>query len=407
MITSEMYLDDKKTINCCGCESCRQICPQQCIEMKYHDDGFTYPVINEEECIKCNICKKVCPLSESKKFEKPRQEQGCYYGWHRDMDIRHESTSGGAFSAMAELILEDGGSVYGAMFDEKFKVCHQESRTKDDLWKLRQSKYVQSETGNCYTEIKERLDNNKKVLFCGTPCMVHGLRAFLQKDHEDLVLVDFICHGVTSPLLFKKYLESLEKKNKSKIEKFRFRDKVTIGNFSSLAYTTIEFENGKKLSSGMNSYLISYMKGFMQRDSCEECPYATLYRWSDMTIGDFWGIEDSVPNIKDEFSKGISLILTNSRKGREIVNKLTEKMELYGVDITIALNGKNEQLDKPISKNRNKKQFYGDLNNLPIELALIKGIGIRSYLKLLVGRLKNGIKMILPKKIKNIILIFR
>jgi coenzyme F420-reducing hydrogenase beta subunit len=375
--------------------------------MKYRDDGFSYPVINEEECIKCNICKKVCPLSESKKSEKPRQEQECYYGWHRDADIRHESTSGGAFSAMAELILEDGGSVYGAMFDEKFKVCHQESRIKDDLWKLRQSKYVQSETGNCYIEIKERLDNKKKVLFCGTPCMVHGLRAFLQKDYEDLVLIDFICHGVTSPLLFKKYLESLEKKNKSKIKKFRFRDKVTIGNFSSLAYTTIEFENGKIISSGINSYLMSYMKGFMQRESCEECPYATLYRWSDITIGDIWGIEDNVPDIKDEFAKGISLILANSRKGIEIGNKLTEKMQLYGVDISIALNGKNEQLEKPIKKSSKKIQFYSDVNNMPIELALIKGIGICSYLQLLVRELKNGIKMILPKNIKDIILNIR
>lgn len=398
-----MYLDDKKKISCCGCESCRQICPRQCIEMTFQDDGFSYPVINKEECMKCNICKEVCPLEEAKKIVNSPQERECYYGWHRDGVVRHESTSGGAFSAIAELILDDGGLVYGAMFDDKFKICHQKVRIINDLWKLRQSKYVQSQTRNCYTEIKEKLDNSKKVLFCGTPCQVHGLQTFLQKYHEGLVLVDFICHGVTSPLLFKKYLDSLEKKNKSKVKKFRFRDKVTIRNFSSLAYTTIEFENGKKISSGMNSYLMSYMKGFMQRESCEACPYANLYRWSDITIGDFWGIEDIVPNIKDEFMKGISLIMANSRKGREVCNKLTEKMHLFSIDVSDVQKGKNEQLEKPIKKNRHKKQFYRDVNNMPIQLALIKGIGMGSYLKLLVEEIKNGIKMILPKNIKNII----
>ena len=223
-MTHGTYLDDKNRIDCCGCESCRQICPKNCIKMEILGDGFSYPTIKEEQCVKCHLCRNICPISEAKTSEKPEQDHDCYYGWHNNETIRRESTSGGAFSAIAELILEEQGSIYGAMYGDDFKVCHTEATNKNDLRKLRQSKYVQSEIGDCYIKIKEKLSENKKVLFCGTPCQVHGLSSFLQKKYHNLILVDFICHGVTSPSLFNAYLKSLEKRKKSKVNEIRFRD---------------------------------------------------------------------------------------------------------------------------------------------------------------------------------------
>jgi len=400
----DTFLDNSARVNCCGCEACKQICPQQCITMEFFDDGFNYPVIDHGKCIECNLCKKVCPISESNKIEKIKQDQKCFYGWHMDDVIRHDSTSGGAFSAIAELVLEKKGSVYGAIYNEKMKVCHSGVQNFSYLWKLRQSKYVQSEIGNCYTEIKEKLNQEIPVLFSGTPCQVHGLLVFLQKKYPHLLTIDIVCHGVSSPQLFKSYLESLENRKKSKINKIRFRDKVQIGNFASLAYTTIEFENKKKLSSQMNTYLRSYINGLMQRESCEACPYSTIYRWSDITLGDFWGIENIVPDIKEEFFKGISLLIANTEKGKEACDNLSEKMYLQQVDISHAVNGKNQQLITPVKSNKKKIQFHRDLKKMPVELALIKGVGLKNYLHFFKISLKNSIKMIIPKKLYELLI---
>lgn len=392
-----MYLTDNETANCCGCTSCQQICPAQCIEMKLLHDGFMYPVVDKSKCTNCGICLTVCPIPESKQNKETDQIHDCYYGWHNDAHVRHESTSGGAFSAIAELVLANKGFIYGATFDDKWHVCHMGIDKSEDLGKLRQSKYVQSGMGNCYSEIRDKLKRNQHILFCGTPCQVHGLRAFLKKNYTKLWLIDFICHGITSPHVFERYIQSLEKRENSKINKFRFRDKVTIGNFHSLAYTTIEFKNSKKKSSGINSFLMAYMKGLMQRTCCEACPYASLFRWSDVTIGDFWGLEEIVPEIKEEFHKGISMLITNTEKGKLLCSELPKKMQLVKTEMSYALNGSNLQLTTPVHVNNKKKQFYIDVNKMPVELALIKGMGVKSYVVLRVRVMKSKLQIITPR----------
>ena len=184
--------------------------------------------------------------------------------------------------------------------------------------RLGHSKYVQSDLGNCYSDIRTRLHLDEHVLFCGTPCQVDGLRLFLGKEYEKLLLVDFVCHGVTSPLIFREYISYLEKIQGSNVRTFRFRDKVTIGKISTLAHTTIIFDNNRIRSSECNLYLGAYINGLMQRVSCVKCPYANHHRRSDLTLGDFWGIEDAIPKLKDQLNKGISLILSNSEKGHWI-----------------------------------------------------------------------------------------
>lgn len=401
----EMHMiNENNKIDCCGCEGCRQICPEQCITMEFKEDGFLYPFVDSEKCVKCNLCTQVCPIVQARKCNNPMQEQKCYYGWHKNDAIRYESTSGGAFSAIAEIVLEEGGVVYGAIYDDLFKVRHIEIQKIDGLAKLRQSKYVQSSIGNCFIEIKKKLHENIKILFCGTPCQVHGLRVFLKKTYENLLLVDFVCHGVTSPHLFDIYLKSLEKKYKSKICRIRFRDKIKIGNYQSVAFTTIEFVNGRKISSEINSYLIAYMHGLMHRESCEGCPYASLYRWSDITIGDFWGIEKFVPGISEESKKGISMVIANSEKGRIISNKLSQSMFLKQVDVSYALNGKNQQLIRPVKENKHKKEFYQNALSMSLRISLFKAIGIKKCLLMFTGMIKNRIKIIVPESIKSIII---
>jgi coenzyme F420-reducing hydrogenase beta subunit len=268
----------------------------------------------------------------------------------------------------------------------------------DGLEQLRQSKYIQSEIGDCYSEISDKLNNDEHVLFCGTPCQVDGLQHFLGKEYEKLLLVDFVCHGVSSPVIFKKYIESLEQKEGARVKDLRFRDKVTKGNVSSIAYTTIVFENGKTRSSECNLYLRAYMSGLMQRSSCESCPFANRYRRSDITIGDFWGIEEILPQLKNEFHRGISLILSNTEKGRQMCEQLTNKMFITETEVSYAFNGKNAQLERPVKANERKEQLYENVEEIGVMLALAKGLGLRYLTALYYKCFINKVKASLPKR---------
>ena len=396
----EMYLSSNNRSDCCGCSGCQQICPLNCITMSLLDDGFYYPTVDEESCVHCGKCVTVCPIHQAHKTLRNDQTLACYYGWHKDEPTRMKSTSGGAFSAIAELVLENGHScVYGALYNEDWRVCHRKIVSVRELDRLRQSKYIQSDLGNCYSEIQERLKRNDHVLFCGTPCQIDGLRLFLGKEYEKLLLVDFVCHGVTSPVIFKAYVQYLEKKNGSRVKMFRFRDKVKIGNRLSLAHTTIVFENDGVESSECNLYLRAYMNGLMQRVSCEKCPYASHYRRSDITLGDFWGIEDIIPSLKEQFSKGISLVLSNTEKGHALCEKLSHTMCLVETKIMYAFNGRNAQLERPVHGNQKKQQFYKDAKKIGIKLALVRSLGFKSLLLMRCGWCKNIIKAYLPKEI--------
>jgi len=404
-----MYLFSYDRTECCGCSACQQICPVNCIKMVVHNDGFFYPEIDLEACIQCNKCVNVCPFHRSKKSFQGNSILVCYYGWHLDEITRMNSTSGGAFSAIAESILETSNSrVYGACYNDTWRVCHKGTNSGNGLEALRQSKYIQSDLENTYAEIRDYLNLDGHVLFCGTPCQVDGLRCYLGKDYEKLLLLEFICHGVTSPAIFKSYIRSLEKQYGAPVKTFRFRDKVTIGNLLSLGHTTITFENGKKWSSECNLYLRAYMAGLMQRASCEKCPYATPQRRADITVGDFWGLEDILPELKNQSRKGISLILGNTPKGRAICRNLSEKMHLVQTEIAHAFNGINKQLEKPVQSNKNKLRLYGDIDKLGIQLALARAIGIKSLLEIYYGWFINRIKAYLPVKIyRTMVLIKR
>lgn len=395
-----MYLYTHNRTQCCGCGGCQQICPKHCISMTLLDDGFEYPIVDRKHCVDCGKCIEVCPIYQAENRIKGQQSNRCYFGWHKNKDIRMKSTSGGTFTAIAELVLRNKiSAIYGALYDDNWSVRHRGVTTLDGLKKLRQSKYVQSEIGNCYSEIKNRLHNDEHVLFCGTPCQVDGLKHFLGKKYEKLLLVDLVCHGVTSPALFKKYIESLEQKEGKYVTKVRFRDKVKKGNILSLAYTTIIFENGKTKSSECNLYLRAYMEGLMQRPCCEKCPYACLRRSSDITLGDFWGIEMLLPKLRDELSRGISLILANTEKGSHFINQLTDKMYIVETDISYALTGKNMQLEKPVEVNEKKRDLYQNVLENGVQITLLRKLGIRYLIRMYLRWCLSNFKAYLPKKI--------
>ena len=321
---------------CTGCMACANICPVKAIKISINDKGFEYPIIDKSICIKCGICDKICPITASKKNESNNRNTPIkiYAAKNKVENIRVKSSSGGVFYEISELILSEmNGCVCGAVYDENFEVKHIMTSKKEIRNNMQGSKYVQSKMGYLYKEIEEKLKEKKKVLFTGTPCEVDGVYKYLNGkniDSTNLYTCDIICHGVPSPGIYKEYLNKLEEKFSSKIKSINFRYKEN-------EYTQnikIEFENGKQYISnyfkGDELYNL-FLKDYILRDSCYRCNYASTKRVSDITIGDFWGIEKTIKNFDDK--KGVSLVLINTEKGKAIFGKVSDKFNLIESNI--------------------------------------------------------------------------
>lgn len=348
-----MYLKTYNEYECCGCGACKSICPKKCIEMLPNDEGFLYPVIvNKNKCIHCGLCEKVCVFEKKEKISNINPT--CYYGWHKDAQIRQDSTSGAAFIAIAQVCQDLGYNFFcGAVYDQNNRVVHVCTNDFNEILSMRTSKYVQSDLKNVYKEIRELLKRGEKVVFSGTPCQSAGLNSYVgEKFGKKLITISLVCHGVSSPLCFEKYKKSVEKKYSSNINKIKFRDKKMKDGKLSHKFTTVIMDDGTVIESTENPYTIMFGLGYMHRRSCSQCQYATPLRNSDLTIGDFWGINLIKPELADELSKGISLLLSHSEKGEEICNLLhrymiIEKLPSYSQ----AVNPYQQQLSKPFAEN--------------------------------------------------------
>lgn len=325
-----VYIDKE---NCCGCEACNNICPKKCVTMDYDNEGFLYPIIDMNNCIGCNLCKKVCPYSKIEKVEVDFPPM--YACINRDENIVKKSTSGGAFSAILEAFCDRNFIVYGANLDKEMNVRHIYIDNLKDIDKLRGAKYVQSVIGDSFIKVEKFLKNDKKVVFSGTPCQVAGLKSFLRKEYDNLLTIDLLCHGVPSTFVFKEYKEYMERLFKGKIIDIQFRDKEN--KKWDKHKVTLKFNNGKVYSKrGLDdAFEKGFYEGIFNRPSCHKCPFASVPRQGDFTLGDFWGIDCIKPSLYD--NGGTSLLLINSKKAECLTEKLNNYLTLTQVSFNKAI----------------------------------------------------------------------
>lgn len=374
-------------VECCGCEACYNVCPKNCIEMKSDEEGFLYPRVHQDTCINCGLCEKVCPIINHVPREK-NDNQEAYLMQHKDDEICRQSTAGGAFTGIASYVIEKGGIVFGVEMTEDYKVRHTSVETIEELVKFRNSKYVQSRIGTVFQQVKHELNNGRLVCFSGTPCQVEGLRHFLGKDYENLILVDVVCRAVPSPGVWEKYIK-YEVEQRGEMSSVRFRDK-TLG----YQYSTMELKSkdGKTYRGGIESqpWLRMFFSGMIIRPSCTDCKFRSRYRNSDFTI---W---DCFPSYKFDRSfderKGTTRVLVHSEKGVDIFNKIRKTMEVTEVDCGVATANVLEMMDSP-KKNDKCQTFYMELNRRGLEFAIKKYfpntliIRIKTLLRWILNRL--------------------
>lgn len=377
-------------LECCGCGACFQKCPQKAILMKENEEGFLYPIIDKEKCINCGLCEKICP--QFKKVPKKEIPQA-YAVRNKNLEELKNSSSGGFFIILANYVIENNGVVFGAAYDENLNVNHIKIKDKENLKLLQGSKYVQSNINNTYKEAEKELKENKMVLFSGTPCQIAGLNSYLVKDYDNLITCDLVCHGVPSQKLFKKYIEFLSEKFKSKIVLFNYRNKEKQGwdYFSKIKIKTID-KKVRYLEPDFDPYYFNFLSGTISRECCYRCHYSTFDRVANITLGDYWGIHKIHPKFYSP--NGNSLILINDNKGQDIFDKVKDKIELLKSDIEKAAKY-NKNLEKPIiRKNIRDTIYYVDKESSKNY--------IKNNLKVRFN-LKKIIKLIIPTKIKRII----
>ncbi|MGI6668380.1 MAG: Coenzyme F420 hydrogenase/dehydrogenase, beta subunit C-terminal domain [Acetivibrionales bacterium] len=360
-----------ESVLCTGCAACSQVCPQGAIAMTANSEGFLYPRINEDICSDCGLCIRTCPVNKALETGSEgdtvtgagaghKQDAGSrfYACCSVDEAIRTASSSGGVFSHLAKSVLSEGGVVFGAGFDEKFKVRHACIEDVKKLDSLRRSKYVQSEIGDSFRQARGFLDEGRKVLFCGTPCQIAGLRAFLGREYGGLLACDLACHGVPSPKVWDMYLEYLRDKYKSEIKAVSFRDKSTGWNNSSMR---IDFKNGSKYMDSVKReiFFIGFGKSIFNRRSCFNCLFRINNTKADITLADFWGIDKISPG---EFTdnRGVSLVITHTPAGEEAFLRIKDDVRAEEKAYNAAVKY-NPRLVSSVPEPPARKSFFGDL----------------------------------------------
>lgn len=337
---------------CCGCSACAQRCPRQCISMQMDNEGFLYPQVDISKCVDCHLCEKVCPVINQYDTRTPLK---VYAAKNLDDEVRRLSSSGGIFTILAEQVIKSGGVVFGACWDDEWNIKHGYAECIDDLAKFRSSKYLQSIIGDTYLKAEQFLKAGRKVMFTGTPCQIAGLKHFLRKEYDNLLAVEVICHSVPSPGVWQQYLtEKLQTLgwNKSNIQHISFRDKKT--GWKTYSFV-IENRNGNIFTelSSKNAFMRGFLVDLYTRPSCHACPAKQLRSGSDITLGDFWGIESLMPKIDND--KGVSAIIVNSDKGKESLHNI--KVELQEVQYN-ELTTRNPALVKSFPITPKRTEFF-------------------------------------------------
>lgn len=333
---------------CTGCDACRAGCPKDAITMTADAEGFLYPVIDPAKCVCCGRCTAICPALRTR-------EQKClpavFAAWNKDDAIRKDSTSGGVFSLLAQHALEDGGVVFGAAFDQNLRLRHIACFSTEELWHLRGAKYVQSDLKNTYREVRKWLET-RPVLFSGTPCQVDGLYQYLGSRPENLTTCDLVCHGVPSPGVWEDMVRSIESRKKKKLQAVRFRNKVA--GWHDSHFTTL-YADGSVDSAPLfrTEYGRAFGKALFLRPCCYRCPYTSMTRVGDFTLGDFWGLRpDELP---DQQIKGVSLLLVNTAHGSHVFDQLPIAKKVFPPERAIA---GNPRLASPTVRPPERTAFF-------------------------------------------------
>lgn len=359
------YLDTNSKNECCGCEACKQICPKNAIEMVTDGEGFRYPKIDNEKCINCGLCRKVCNYNNMP--ERYNNNKYAFGGYHKNISVRDKSTSGGFFTAIVENWCDENYVIFGAA-SEGLKVYHSFIENKEEIDKFRKSKYSQSKIGDSFIRAKEFLIKGKKVLFSGTPCQIAGLRAYLQKEYEKLLTVEVICEGVPSPLYIEKYKDYLDKKYNSKLKDIDYRYTnlnnslmgKTYGKWDFQAMYVL-FENGKELKKDrwFNPFWKIWLSHLMSRPSCYNCQFTNIERVADISLGDLWGVHLYCPELYGK-NLGASLAVCNTPKGVKAFKKAEKDLYGHELDFNTALKYQSP-MRKSISENASRYEFMADL----------------------------------------------
>ena len=347
---------------CCGCQACANTCPKGCISMQPDEEGFLYPKVDEAACINCGLCEKVCPI-----LHKPSTYPvlKTYAAKHMSNETKLKSSSGGIFTALAEIILKEGGVVFGASFDGNWNVVHAYVENLEDLDKLRRSKYVQSDIGKTYQQAKQFLEQGRAVLFTGTPCQIAGLRNYLGKEYEKLLTAELFCHGVPSPAVWQKFLT--QDTQKGKISAIDFRHKHFGWDAS---FLKISYQDGSSIPQAPHCLLplLSKGQGFLfrrlyrlrfwisnlyERPACHQCHFKGLDKMADFSMGDLWGVRETYPQQYDV--NGLSALLVNTLKAQGLCEKLA--LEKTPVDLQKVVKY-NPYLLTSVKPHPKRKEFF-------------------------------------------------
>lgn len=367
------FVKSKKK-DCCGCALCEYVCPVSAIKMVRDSEGCEYPQIDNNKCIHCNKCVNYC-IFNNKMEAKNNILFPIYYGARNNSEnVVEQSRSGGAFTALSDLILKENGIIYGCILNKDFEAIHY--RTDNEIGRdyIRKSKYIQSSIRETYDQIINDLKNNKVVMFSGTPCEVAAIQKAIPLNlQEKLILIDIVCHGVPGNKVWNDYLKIIESKNNGKVEKVEFRNKKVFGWHNSGESFLI---NNKWINT--EDYMTVYNSNLILRDSCYNCSFKGNKSISDITIGDLWGVEKSVPKFND--NKGASLIIVNSNKGLELLNNIKDKMEIIEISEEMAM---QEALIKSTQQPIDRKIFWALYKIFP-----------KFTIKLTVVRVKMGYRIV-------------
>ena len=375
------YLETKDKKKCNGCGVCTLECPVNAISMVEDEEGFFYPTIDENKCIKCNKCRSICSnFNDKKEYGK------AYLAINNNSQELSQSASGGMFYVIAKFVIEKNGVVFGVEYDDKLNVQHNYYETIEECKKFQGSKYVRSSLRDSFEKVRKFLEEDRFVLFTGTPCQCNALKVFLKKDYNKLILCDIICHANPSQKVFNKYRNELEKKYEKKIVDFKFRDKANGWHGS---VPNIYFEDHTIIKDRI--FYEAFVSELFNRPSCHECEFASLNRITDFTLGDLWGVERILPEYKDN-NTGISLLLVNSNKGLNIFETIKNNIEYKEVDYKKAFEC-NHSSNVPPHKNR--YLFFKNFDEMTVKENIQRCL--KQPLKV---RIKRKIKRIIKKILK-------